>query len=452
MELFCAASVAVAVLLARSLRASVWGGRLALVRSSHPAAESLGISIIQARLVVYTLSALLAGYAGAVYPHIDGYLGPGSFPLSQSILLLAGPIIGGMAVLSGPIVGTALLLLIPLIFVSFVQYSLIIYGAVLIVVTLLLPAGIVPTLADLTSRVGRGRYLPGAQPPPVGSAPDSSPTPLSLPPLVTRLALLVENVSKSFGGLVALDDVTISAEPGEITAVIGPNGSGKTTLLNVLSGFYRPTSGTVILDRRNLVGRRPFRVARSGLARTFQVAHIPGDQTVLGIVATGCGQVESAPMWTSMLRLPKARRLERQAVERAELILGLVGMSDHSAKLGSELTVGQQRLVELARCLATGNPILLLDEPAAGLVGEEVDRLAELLINLKELGYTILIIDHHVELVMQVASRVVVLNLGSVIASGDPASVKSDPGVITAYLGTGLNTDNTAIGSVQPAI
>ncbi len=438
LELFCAASVAIVLLLVRNLRASAWGGCLALVRGSHPAAESVGISIFHARFVVYSFSALIAGYAGAIFPHIDGYLGPGSFPLSQAILLLAAPIIGGMATLSGPVVGTALLLLIPLEFVSFVQYSLIIYGGVLIVVTLLLPAGIVPTVRSLILH-GMLRSTRRSAETTAGVHRDAgleAGTEFDLIPANAPIRLEANGVSKSFGGLVALKNVMVEAKPGEITAVIGPNGSGKTTLLNVMTGFYRTDGGSVKLDGVDVISRAPHQVARSGMARTFQVAHLPADQTVLNIIATGSFHREATSITSGLLRFPSARRRERLALEHAYGLLARMGIAECADRYGGELTVGQQRLVEMARALATGNPVILLDEPAAGLVGQEIDHLADLLVQLKQYGYTVLVVDHHMELVMRVADRVVVLNFGEVIASGSPEEVRRDPSVIRAYLGT----------------
>ncbi len=448
LELFTAASTAVVVLVVRNLRVSSWGGCLALVRGSHPAAESVGISIFHTRLVVYTISALIAGYAGAVFPHIDQYLGPGSFPLSQAILLLAGPIIGGMAALSGAIAGTALLLLVPLVFVSFVNYSLIIYGAVLIVVTIVLPSGIIPALAGIAGRASKTLRPP--QGTGVGNEP-AGPAAPSLAAVEQRAPIEVESVSKGFGGLLALDSVSLVAAPGEITAVIGPNGSGKTTLLNVLTAFYRPSAGTVRLAGRDLAGRKPYQVARLGVARTFQVAHLPQTQTAREIVTTGRFHHESASLLSALFRLPSARRSERRNSAHAEGFLSLVGMGDVVDRLGSELTVGQQRLVELARAIATGSPVLLLDEPAAGLVGEEVDHLAHLLTHLKALGYTIVLVDHHMELVMRVATKVAVLNFGTLIATGTPDEVRSAPEVVAAYLGTARAvTTNQSPNSEQP--
>jgi branched-chain amino acid transport system permease protein len=440
LETLVVVSLVVVLVLVRNLRRSAWGGCLALVKANGPAAESLGISLLRAKLLVYTMSALVAGYAGAIFPHIDGYLGSGSFPLSQAILLLAAAVIGGVGTLIGPVIGTALLMAIPLVFASFVDYSVIIYGAILIVVTLVLPSGLVPAAAALGRRVaGRSRGgapARGTLRRPSWAASRRAPDAAVGRSVERRLSLRVDEVTMRFGGLVALDNVRIEARPGQVTAVIGPNGSGKTTLLNVISGYYRPTAGAVAIGQTRIDGRRPHQIAARGLGRTFQVAHLPPDQTVLDITAAGLFRRRKTSLVAGLLRLPRARRDDAAAAATAYNILARIGIADHAEMLGSELSAGQQRLVEIARTLATDSPILLFDEPAAGLVGQELDRLADLVIELKRLGHTLVIVDHHMELVMRVADRVTVLDFGTVIASGRPDDIRDNPAVIRAYLGS----------------
>lgn len=278
LEVLCVTSAVVVLVLMRNLRRSLWGSSITLLKVSHPVAESLGINIFRGKLIVYSFSALVAGYAGAVYPHIDGYLGAGSFTLSQAILLLAAPIIGGIGTLTGAVAGTAILLLIPEVFVVFAHYSLIMYGVVLIVVTILLPSGLVPAAVSLQERLlslrsarHSGKVLGESQ---ESTRAEKAPE-WDLPPVPQGCPLTVTSATKRFGGLIALDEVSLAALPGQVTAVIGPNGSGKTTLLNVLSGFYLPDSGSCHLGSAPLRGIRPDRIARSGLCRTFQVAHLP---------------------------------------------------------------------------------------------------------------------------------------------------------------------------------
>lgn len=440
LDVFVLCSLALVLVLARNLRRSSWGRCLAVTKVSGPAAESLGISLFRAKLMVYAFSALIAGYAGAVFPHIDGYVGAGSFQLSQSILVLAAAIIGGIGVLIGPVLGTALLMMIPLVISSSATYSVFIYGAILIIVTLLLPAGLVPTLLLAAQRLavlGRARV---AQPrKPVTQPASASATQVERTawrPVQQPMTLRVDAVTKSFGGITALRDVTVEARPGQVTAVIGPNGSGKTTLLNVISGFYRPTRGSVTIDGTAVPGQRPHKIAAMGVARTFQTARLPPDETVLQITTAGLFRDRKVSVLAALLRLPRARRDEGRAATKSYDILSRLGIADQAEVLGGELSAGQQRVVEIARALATDSPILMIDEPAAGLVGAEIDQLAELILYLKELGHTVLIIDHHIELVMRVADRVVVLDFGTVIASGSPDQVRDDAKVIRAYLGS----------------
>jgi branched-chain amino acid transport system permease protein len=436
LEIFCVAAVAVTLYLLHNLSRSSWGAAFALLKRGPAAAQSVGINIYRTKLTIYLLSSTLAGFAGAIFPQIDGTVSPTSFPLSQAILLLAGPVVGGLGELLGPVVGIGVLLLIPVAFSSLAQYSLLIYGLALIVVVRVLPDGVVPALKVLTHwgyRRIRGRPLPPLRRQLVTS---KDGVVWRLPDVAKPESLQARDIAKSFGSNVALDGISVDCQPGRVTAVIGPNGSGKTTLLNIMSGLYKPNSGAVTVGERAVSRASPDRIARAGLARTFQTSHIPADQTVTEIIAAGAYHRARASVVSSLLGLPKSRRLRRRLHAEANGIASYLGLGGREWAEGGELTVGEMRLAEIGRALMTHNPILLLDEPAAGLVGEEVTALIDLLKDLRRHNYTIVIVEHHMELIMSVADLVVVLDQGHVLASGDSLSVSQDQNVVQAYLGT----------------
>jgi branched-chain amino acid transport system permease protein len=245
----------------------------------------------------------------------------------------------------------------------------------------------------------------------------------------------VSGVDKHFDGVHALRDVSLLAPPGQITAVIGPNGSGKTTLLNVILGFYRLDAGQVSLDGKRISGRKPFQIARAGLARTFQTPVVLPEHTCRENVMSGAFTTRRATLAEVLLRAPRARRDWQDAEREADRLLRFVGLGAHIHAAGGSLTAGQRRLLDIARALAPRPSVLLLDEPAAGLVGVEVEALAQVLRRLRDAGHVVVLVEHNINLVMAVADRVTVLDRGQVIASADPATVQQDPAVLDCYLG-----------------
>lgn len=248
--------------------------------------------------------------------------------------------------------------------------------------------------------------------------------------------LQVHHVSKLFGGLAALDDVSFSVSPGEIKAVIGPNGAGKTTLFHLISGLLRPSGGRIELAGHPLDGLSAVQIARIGLARTFQQPQIFRSLSVLENVMLGCHRQGRGGLLACGFGLPRARAEEQRLLGAAQAQLVFTGMADRGHRIASELPLGQQRYVEIARALATAAPLLLLDEPAAGLDETETGQLRDLILRIRARGVTVLLIEHNMNFVMGLADSLLVLNFGSLLAEGEPAEIRQSQSVIDAYLGT----------------
>jgi ABC-type branched-subunit amino acid transport system ATPase component len=250
-----------------------------------------------------------------------------------------------------------------------------------------------------------------------------------------RPILETEHLTKRFGGLPAVQDLSVKAIKAQITSIIGPNGAGKTTLFNLLTGFMRPDEGDNYMMGKKITGLAPYRITRMGMARTFQLIRVFPKISVLDNILLGCLGLKGDNILYAILKTKKAVSQFSQAKEFAMDILETVGLPDFADQLANDLSYGQQKLVEIGRVLASDPQVLLLDEPMAGLSMTMIDQMIELIFGLKEQGRSIIIVEHNMQVVMDISDRIIVLNFGVEIASGTPKQIQNNPEVVDAYLG-----------------
>lgn len=416
------------IILFDRLKRSGWGYAMRAARDSEVATRSIGIDLVRVRTMAFVISAAAMALAGALFAPLQGYISPSSFPFLQSILLLFGVMIGGAGSALGPVIGALLIVLLPELLSDLAEYRLLAFGLLLFAVLRVAPNGIAGLIAQLTAKFVPTSKTQTATEDIVGE-PDARlrVEGNSVPPLD------VADLSISFGGVRAVQHVSFTAKPGDVTSVIGPNGAGKTSALNLLCGFYRPSSGTVKLGDRDLTGMPSHALARVGVARTFQTTQLFGSLTIIenALLAETAGKLGGI---VSPLRNPDTERFARSLLRFA----GVEGDLDRPAE---SLPHGEKRLVEIARALALRPKVLLLDEPAAGLSKGDKQRLTTLLRRIADLGIAVIIVEHDMPMIMSLSDHIVVLDGGKRIAIGEPAAIRNDPLVRKAYLGDAATSE-----------
>jgi branched-chain amino acid transport system permease protein len=407
------------------------GRILRSLRSGSAIAETFGADAIRYRLMAFVIAAVLAGLSGWLYAHNQRFVNPTPFGVHMSIEYLFMTVIGGSGQVFGAILGTALVVLVKQelqdllrpIFGATTRLEMLVFAVVMLLVLWRARTGLLPLLQRLFPKFQ-------AQPPHIAPA---QPQKLRLQPPKGTIVLGASSMRKTFGGLVAVDDVHLDVAAGEILGLLGPNGAGKSTLFNLLSGTLTPSAGRLEFMGKPLDKIDPQRMCRLGMARTFQHVKLVSSMSVIENVVIGATHLGRAGLVGASFCLDRTE--ERMLLGWAMKQLDRVGLGTLAFAPAGSLPLGHQRLVEIARALAADPVLLLLDEPAAGLRAGEKARLAELLTSLRDGGLAILLVEHDMDLISRVADRLMVMNFGRRIACGAPAVVTSDRQVQEAYLG-----------------
>jgi branched-chain amino acid transport system permease protein len=424
-------AVLLCALLTMNLLDSRTGRAIRALRRGHVAAEAFGVQTPRAKLLVFIYAAVLAGLSGWFYAHFQRATNPTPFGVQTGIEYLFIAVVGGAGYVWGGVLGAAIVVILnellqsylPLLFHGEGQLETIVFGILLVTLLQIAPTGVWPWL---TARLP---FKPGRQ------RPDTS----LILPARTRAAitpdvlLQIDHARKQFGGVIAVNDVSFDVQAREIVALIGPNGAGKSTTFNLITGVLIPSGGAISVLGKKVGHATPQQIVKLGIARTFQHVKLVPDMTVLENVAIGAHLRGHAGALASMFRLDRSD--EAKLLAEATRQIERVGLGDQIDQLAGSLSLGQQRIVEIARALCVDPMLLLLDEPAAGLRHMEKQQLATLLRQLRDGGMSVLLVEHDMGFVMDLADRIVVLDFGTKIAEGTPQAIKTNPDVIKAYLG-----------------
>ena len=422
----CLAFAAVATWMSANIGHSRYGRALIALRDAEVAAEATGISKPKMLISIFLLAGALAAVAGGLFASLQTYITPDAFTFDLSLLFFIAILIGGRGSILGPLLGTVILTILPEIAAPLAAWSTFLYAVLLLVIVLAIPGGIA-ALLDFRNRR------------PLASNRAIVPRPAALADIARRSAggktLSLRGIALSFGNVRAIDGLDLDVQPGRIHGLIGPNGSGKTTTLNVISGYYASKGGTMRLGEDALPPGMPALRAARGIARTFQTPRVIGEASVLENVMIG-GTIEGqASFVEALLSLPRHHRDERMLADKARGLLGVVGLETLAEVRADRLQHSELRFIEIARALMLDPDFLLLDEPAAGLSGDEIDRLAGLIKAICRRGTGVLLVEHHSDLIFEICDEITVLNLGKILAAGTAAEIRTHKEVVSAYLG-----------------
>ena len=405
------------------------GRAIRSLRGGATMLSSLGVNLFRMRMVIFVIAAMMAGLAGWLYAHMLRFISPSPFDIRASIEYLLMAMAGGAASIWGAAVGAAIVIflknwiqdVLPYLSKNATQLEIVTFAVLLIVLLQYARGGVLSLFK---------RYLPRDDRPPAAAAEGLARR--ALPPAGTEL-LRVENVTRRFGGLVAVNNVSFSMKAGEILGLIGPNGAGKSTLFNLITGALRANGGRLVFLGKDMTAETQMAIARAGMARTFQHVKLRPGMTLVDNTLLGAYPRTQAGFLSCLFRLDRAE--EARAAREAMDQLSFVGLGDKATELAGNLPLGNQRVLEIARALAADPILIVLDEPAAGLRKAEKDALAAQLRAIRARGVAILLVEHDMDFVMGLVDRIVVLDFGSKLMEGTPAEVRASAIVQEAYLG-----------------